>query len=269
MSQDKQRFLNAERVMAGLGTEIVGQQILCYPSVGSTNVIAKTMAAKETDEGLVILADEQTAGRGRHERRWEAPAGSSILMSVLFRPDLPADDINLVTVVVALAALDGIREVTDLEAALKWPNDILIDDRKAGGVLTESSFVGDRLDYVVVGLGLNVNFDPADYPEIPLAASSLMVVLGKPVDRSALVRAILTAADRRYQGVKAGHAPFEEWSQHLATIGQRVRVVLPGETVEGVAEAVSRRGTLRVRQDDGMLSEVAVGDVVTLRRHEN
>ncbi len=267
MAQEEKRTFDAEQVMAGLPTEIVGQQVLFYPSVGSTNVVARTMAAREADEGLVILADEQTAGRGRHGRRWDAPAGSSILMSILFRPDLPASDVNLLTMIVSLAALDGIAEVTGLEAALKWPNDVVVGDRKVGGLLTESSFIGSRLEYAVVGLGLNVNFDPADVANIPSTASSLMVLLGRPVDRLALVRAILTATDWRYRALKAGHSPHAEWSRHLTTIGQRVRVILPVDMVEGVAEGVNRQGSLLVRQDDGTLAEVAAGDVVTLRRH--
>ncbi|MFQ5858746.1 MAG: biotin--[acetyl-CoA-carboxylase] ligase, partial [Anaerolineae bacterium] len=243
--------------------------VLFYPTVGSTNVIAKTMAAKEAAEGLVILTDEQTAGRGRHGRSWEAPAGSSILMSLLFRPRLRAGDANLLTMIISLAAIDGIGEVTGLEAALKWPNDVLINDLKVGGVLTESSLIGDRLEYAVVGLGLNVNFDPASVAGIPPTASSLMVALGRSVDRLALVRAILEAADRRYRALAAGRSPSQEWSQCLTTIGQRVRVTLPDETMEGTAESVNGQGSLFLRRDDGALVEIAVGDVVTLRSHED
>ena len=269
MPQDKKQGLSADLVMAGLQTDIVGHRALFYPSVGSTNVIARTMAAKGAGEGLVILADEQTAGRGRLGRRWDAPAGSSILMSILFRPDLPASDANLLTMVVSLAAIDGIGEVAGLEATLKWPNDVLIGRRKVGGVLTESSLVGDRLDYAVVGLGLNVNFDPADVAGIPPTATSLMVNLGRPVDRLALVRAILMVVDRRYRSLKAGHSPHQEWSQHLTTIGQRVRVTWSSGVVEGITEGVNRLGGLLVRRDDGSLAEIAVGDVTMLRDDAN
>lgn len=268
MSRPKSE-LSAEQVMAGLDTEIVGRQVQFYHSLGSTNVIAKTMAAKEADEGLVILTDEQTAGRGRHGRRWDAPAGSSILMSVLFRPDLPADKINLLTMIVSLAAIDGVRAVTGLKATLKWPNDILVDEMKVGGVLTEGSFIGGRLDYAVVGLGLNVNFDPAEIPHIPPTASSLMATLDEPVDRLALIEAILAAADQRYRALKADQPPFDEWAQHLNTIGRRVRVQLPSGSVEGIAESVNQQGNLRVRKADGDLDEVAAGDVIALRRHED
>lgn len=268
MSQEKGQPLSAEQVQAGLETRVVGRRVVAYPSVGSTNVIARTMAAADADEGLVVLADEQTAGRGRHGRRWEAPAGSSVLMSILFRPHLPASSASLLTMVVSLAAIDGIGAVAGLQAALKWPNDILIDGRKVGGVLTESSFIGGRLDYAVVGLGLNVNFDPADVPNIPLTASSLMVLLGRPVDRLALVRAILAAADRRYRDLKAGHSPHAEWSQCLTTLGRRVRVALPEVTVEGVAEGVSLQGNLLIRRDDGTVVEISTGDVLTLRSDE-
>lgn len=265
MFQDNDQSLSAEQVMAGLQTDIIGRRVLFYPSVGSTNVIAKTKAAREADEGLVILADEQTAGRGRLGRRWDAPVGSSILMSILFRPDLPASDAHLLTMVVSLAAIDGIGEVTGLQASLKWPNDVLVGGRKVGGILTESSFIGDRLDYAVVGLGLNVNFDPADIAGIPPTATSLMVLLGRPVDRLALVRAILSVVDRRYRALKAGHSPREEWSHNLSTIGRRVRVTWSRGVVEGVAEAVNRSGGLLVRRDDGSLAEIAVGDVTLLR----
>lgn len=265
MSQDKKQDLDAELVMAGLRTKIVGRKVRFYPSVGSTNVIARTMAAGEADEGLMILADEQTAGRGRLGRRWDAPAGSSILMSILFRPDLPASDAHLLTMVVSLAAIDGIGEVAGLQATLKWPNDVLIGSRKVGGVLTESSFIGERLDYAAVGLGLNVNFDPADVAGIPPTATSLMVSLGRPVDRLALVRAILTATDRRYQALKAGHSPRAEWARNLTTIGRRVRVTWSRGVVEGVAEGVNRLGGLLVRRDDGSAAEIAVGDVTLLR----
>lgn len=269
MSRKQKYTLDARRVMAGLDTDIVGRQVHFYPSVDSTNVIASNMAEKEADEGLVILADEQTAGRGRHGRRWDAPAGSSVLMSVLFRPDLPSEKINLLTMIMSLAALDGIRDTTDLEATIKWPNDVLINNLKVGGVLTEGSFVGDRLDYAVIGLGLNANFDRSEFPGIPPAASSLMIILGGSVDRLALVQAILRAADRRYLALKSGQSPFEEWAQRLSTLGQRVQVTLPGEIVEGVAEGVDQQGRLRVRKDDDVLVEVTAGDVVMLRRRED
>lgn len=265
MSQGQGCALDAEQVMAGLDTEIVGRQVQFYPSVGSTNVIAKTMAAKEAGEGLVILTDEQTAGRGRRGRQWTAPAGTSILMSILLRPGLSADKLNLLTMIVSLAAVDGIQAVTERQAMLKWPNDILIGGMKVGGVLTEGSVIGSWLEYAVVGLGLNVNFDPSEIPQVPPTASSLMVILGEPVDRLVLVQAILDAADRRYRALKAGQSPFDEWSQHLSTIGQHVQITLAPETVEGVVEGVDKRGALRLRTDDGALIEVAAGDVVMLR----
>jgi BirA family biotin operon repressor/biotin-[acetyl-CoA-carboxylase] ligase len=255
--------------MAGLDTEILGRQVVVYPSVGSTNVIARSMADEGAGEGLVILADEQTAGRGRRGRGWHAPVGSSILMSILFRPELPASHANLLTMIVSLAALEGIREITGLAAGLKWPNDVLLNDRKVAGILTEGSFTGDRLDYAVVGLGLNVNFDPAEIPDIPTTASSLLAVLGRPVDRLALVRAILRATDRRYRALKAGQSPHEEWAQHLTTLGRHVTVTTPDGVVEGIAECVNQQGNLCVRQDDGTLAELAVGDVIMLRRPED
>jgi BirA family biotin operon repressor/biotin-[acetyl-CoA-carboxylase] ligase len=257
--------LNPERVTANLGTRIVGREIVYYPSVGSTMDIAVEKADHGAAEGLVVLTDEQTAGRGRHDRPWIAPAGSSVLASFLFRPTLPADTGYYVTVAVALATLDAIRAVTGLEGAIKWPNDILLGQRKAGGLLSQSGLIGAEIDHVIVGLGLNVNFDPAQVAEVPKTASSLMLAFGQPVDRHEVVRALLRAVDLRYIDLQGGDSPVPEWSEKLATLGQRVRVIQPTGAAVGTAESVDVHGNLIVRWDDGTRKALSAGDVVNLR----
>lgn len=257
--------LSPERVKADLGTRIVGREVVYYPSVGSTMDVAAEQTDAGAAEGLVVLTDEQTAGRGRRERRWIAPAGSSVLASFLFRPPLPADTGNQVTMVIALATLDAIRVVTGLEAAVKWPNDILLGRRKVGGLLAQSGLVGAQVDYLIVGLGLNVNFDPTQVAEVPTTASSLMLAFGQPVDRHALVRAILRAADTRYIRLLRGDSPVPEWSEKLATLGQRVRVIQQTGAVVGTAETVDAHGDLILRRDDGIRTTIIAGDVVNLR----
>jgi len=261
MTEGKEEPLSAERITAGLHTSVIGRRVLYYPTVDSTNVVAHEMALAGAEEGLVVVADEQTAGRGRLGRRWIAPAGTSLLFSILLRPRLQAPQIPWLTMIVSLAALDGIREVTDARAGLKWPNDVLIDGRKAGGVLTEFSMTGEHLDFAVVGLGLNVNFDPAEVPELPPETTSLMMALGHPVNRLPLLRAILRAADERYLRLLAGESPLQEWASHLTTLGQTVRVSTPTGVEEGVAEDVDVLGELILRRSDGTRVTIPSGDV--------
>jgi BirA family biotin operon repressor/biotin-[acetyl-CoA-carboxylase] ligase len=257
--------LSPERVSADLGTRIVGREIVYYPAGGSTMDIAIEKAAHGAAEGLVVLTDEQTTGRGRHDRPWIAPAGSSVLASFLFRPALRADNGHYVAMAVALATLDAIRAVTGLEGVIKWPNDILLGQGKVGGLLTQSGLIGAEIDHLIVGLGLNVNFDPAQVAELPETASSLMLALGQPVDRHALVRALLRAVDSRYIGLRGGDSPVPEWSEKLSTLGQRVRVVQPTGAAVGTAESVDVHGNLIVRRDDGIRKTISAGDVVNLR----
>lgn len=257
--------LSLERVTTDLGTRLIGRKVVYYPWVSSTMDIAAEQADHGAAEGLVILTDAQTAGRGRHDRSWIAPAGSSVLASFLFRPVLSADTGNQVAMVVALATLDAIRGVTGLEAAVKWPNDILVGQRKVGGLLTQSSLIGAEIDYLIVGLGLNVNFDPTQVADLPATASSLMLAFGQPVDRHALVRALLRAVDSRYISLRGGHSPVLAWSEKLATLGQRVRVMQQTGAVVGTAETVDARGNLIVRGHDGSHTTIIAGDVVSLR----
>lgn len=261
MADWREEPFTAERIATGLHTSVIGRRVLYYPTVDSTNVVVHEMALAGAEEGLVVVADEQTAGRGRLGRRWIAPAGTSLLFSILLRPRLRMAQLPWLTMVVSLAALDGIREVTGVEAALKWPNDVLIDGRKAGGVLTEFGTTGEHLDFAVIGLGLNVNFDPAAVPELPPETTSLMVALGRPVQRLPLLRAILRAADERYLRLLAGESPLQEWAAHLATLGQHVRVSTPTGVEEGVAEDVDVLGELILRRSDGTRVTIPSGDV--------
>lgn len=256
--------LSPGRIKEGLGTRFVGQNVVYYPSIGSTNEIAKALAAQRAPEGTLVIAEKQTAGKGRLGRRWLAPAGTSLLLSLLFYPDLASHQAMRLTMLCALAAVEGIRAVTGLSPRLKWPNDILIRDKKAGGILTEAGVTGKRVDYVVVGLGLNVNFAPSQMGELAATATSLSEALGREVPRVSLLRAILEGIEERIQRLQVGWSPHEEWAAHLVTLGQEVRVATPWGAEEGLAEAVDEDGALLLRRHDGSLARMATGDV-TLR----
>lgn len=241
---------------------------------GSTNADLAALAADGAPEGVVLVADHQTAGRGRLGRTWTAPAGSSLLLSVLFRPALPVGHAHALTTAVALAAREACTEVAGITPGLKWPNDLVVAvpdadgaERKLAGVLAESSLAGAHLDAVVVGIGLNVNWPRALPDEIADLATSLNHLAGDAVDRAGLLAALLVGLDRRYTALlgPGGRAALRD-EEHAAsaTLGRRVRVLRAHDEVEGTAVGFTDDGALRLEVDTDVLV-VPVGDVVHLR----
>jgi BirA family transcriptional regulator, biotin operon repressor / biotin---[acetyl-CoA-carboxylase] ligase len=235
--------------------------------IGSTNTALLEEARAGAPEGRVLVADHQSAGRGRLGRTWQAPPGSSLLVSVLLRPPLPPERLHLVTVAAGLAAADACREVAGAAVSLKWPNDLLHGDRKLAGLLAESIVSDGRVGALVVGMGLNVSW-PATLPaELATTATALNHVVGGPVPRGPLLVAYLRNLDGRCRDLAAGggEALLDELRGRCATLGRRVRVELPGGAVEGTARDVTPEGHLVVEPDEGPPRRVAVGDVVHLR----
>jgi BirA family biotin operon repressor/biotin-[acetyl-CoA-carboxylase] ligase len=257
--------LSVVLIQSGLDTRKVGTDLVYFDEIGSTNDWGRKLAQSGAQDGTVVFANHQTAGRGRLDRRWEAPAGSSLLLSVIFRPDLAAHQAQRLTMISGLAVADAVEAETGLPVKLKWPNDIVVQGGKAGGILTEVGLSGQRIDYAVVGIGLNVNLDSEQLPPRPLVpATSLSQSLGHAVERLSLLRALLRAIDARYLALQSGRSPHEEWAARLTTLGQPVIVSSADTSVEGVAEAVDDDGALLVRLADGRLETVFAGDV-TLR----
>lgn len=255
-------LLSAERILAGLDTVFVGQNLVYLPETGSTNDEVRRLARAGAPVGTLVVSDFQTVGRGRYDRRWEAPPGSSLLMSLLFRPDLAPHQVQRLTMICGLATADAIEGETNLRVGLKWPNDIVVNGAKAGGILTEIELLGDQLDYVVVGIGLNVNLDPSELDGVLLVpATSLSREMGCRVARLPLLWAFLRAVEVRYRALQAGRSPHAEWAQRLVTVGQLVTVAGGREMLEGVAEGVDANGALLVRQADGRLKTILAGDV--------
>ena len=245
----------ATRTLANMGPYgyPIDWQVRRFTEVDSTNRWLADQARAGAPAGLVAVADHQTAGRGRLGRAWVAPPGTSLLLSVLFRPDdLERGERHLLTAVVGLAAADACAEVAGVEAGLKWPNDLVVDDRKLGGLLAEA---GD--DWVVVGLGLNVAWPPGQLVD---GATALNLV-GAGVDREALLAAFLGRLDHWYG--RWAEVP-SAYRARCATLGRLVRVVLAGDEFTGTAADVSDEGHLLV--DVGMcLRTVVAGDVLHLR----
>lgn len=253
--------LTPRRIREGLATKFVGQKIVYFESIGSTNEAAKELVDKGAPEGMLVIAEEQTAGKGRLGRRWVAPTGTSLLFSLLLYPDLTLEQVPRLTMLASLAAAEAIESVTGLPVRFKWPNDILIRGRKAGGVLTEVGVTGDGLDYVVVGMGLNVNWNPSQMPELAGKATSLSEELGRKVSRLELLQRLLIHMERGYLRLQEGYLPHKVFTSRLANVGEKVEVVLPGGKEEGFMEGVDAEGALLLRKEDGTKARVIMGEV--------
>ncbi len=244
-----------------LGTHFVGQRVIYYPSLTSTMEVAKQEAQQGAAEGTVIIADEQTAGKGRIKRVWLSPKGS-IALSVILYPSVAY--LPSLIMLASLAVMHSIEAVTGLKSRLKWPNDVLINDKKVCGVLIESNVRGGIVHYAIIGIGINVNLRLCDFPEIQPTATSLSEELGRNVSRLNVIRCLLVELEKLYLTLADGGSIYEEWRDSLVTLGRRVRVK-SGETIyEGIAESVARDGSLLLRHSDGSLSKIVAGDV-TLR----
>jgi BirA family biotin operon repressor/biotin-[acetyl-CoA-carboxylase] ligase len=268
-------MLTAELIQRDLPIEIVGRWVQHHALVGSTNELIRQRARAGQDEGLVILAEEQSAGRGRLGRGWAAPAGSSLLMSLLLRPTwLPPADSFALTMLAAVALCEAVAQVTPLRPALKWPNDLMLsvdaqegpELRKAAGILSEIELAGEQIDWVAIGIGVNVNWAPVgvvDGRDLAEAATSLAAAVGRPVSRLELLRALLARLDARYIALRQGRREelFDAWRGWLALIGEVVHVRLPHGQLHGRAEGVEPSGALRLRDDQGVVHTVIAGDV--------
>lgn len=238
-------------------------------STTSTNDVARSLAAQGAPEGTVVTADYQTAGRGRLGRRWLAPPGTSLLCSVLFRPAPGAEilaPVTDLTMLSALAAADAVEATADLPVSLKWPNDLVVVGgeswRKLGGLLAETGLSGDRLEFVIVGVGINVNVPPEVLPDLAPDATSILAETDRMTDREVLLGRFLEGVKARYERWQAGERPWAEWAARLATLGQSVRVVTAEGERHGTAEAVDEDGALLLRTPDGSLHRIRAGDVL-------
>jgi BirA family biotin operon repressor/biotin-[acetyl-CoA-carboxylase] ligase len=253
--------LSPAAITDSLGTRFIGQRIIYYPKLASTNDVAKQEAQKGAIEGTAVIAEEQTAGRGRIKRLWLSPKGS-IALSIILYP--PLSYLPSLIMVASLAVVHSIARVTGLKSQIKWPNDVLINDQKVCGILIESEVRGRQVGFAIIGIGVNVNLNPSDFPEISPTATSLSHELGRNISRLDILRCLLTETERLYLALAGGDSVYQEWRDNLVTLGKKVRVRSGETTYNGVAESVATDGSLLLRQPDGSLTKIVAGDV-TLR----
>jgi len=234
---------------------IIGREVIYYPCVSSTMDVAAREARRGAPEGTVIIAGAQTAGRGRQGRSWLSLPGN-LFLTVVLRPSpewLPQ--------LIMLASVGTARtlERLGLRPGIKWPNDVLVAERKICGILTEAALRGGEVDYALVGIGMNVALDPGRFPEIAATATSL-ASLGVRISLSRLARLLLGELDHHYLKMRAGESPFPLWRSYLTVLGRKV-IITGGTEEQGTAEDVAPDGSLLLRRDDGRIVRITVGDV--------
>jgi BirA family transcriptional regulator, biotin operon repressor / biotin---[acetyl-CoA-carboxylase] ligase len=267
--------LDITAVTNQLPTRWLGQHLIYLPEVGSTNDWLKAeMALRPSAElpgGTLVITDYQSQGRGRLARRWEAPPRSSLLLTLLFRPEWPGERANWLTMMACAAAAEAIAAVTQAQIGIKWPNDLVVGQpgnwRKVGGLLLEANFSpAGMIETALVGIGLNVNIQRENLPPAVTPAASLLLETGQPVNRERLLMTFLTSLESRYDAAALGRSPYPDWQARLVNIGQPVEATdfVLGRTIRGTAVGVNDWGHLIVTDGDGRRHTISAGDV-TLR----
>ena len=251
--------LDIDLLSRSLAGRTVGCRVLHYDTLGSTMDEARSLAERGEPEGPVVVVEEQTAGRGRFDRAWVSPRGQNLSFSVVLRPT--AAQLPYVNMAATLAIARCVTEITGHEAGIKWPNDVRINGRKVSGILIETAMAGRDLDHAIVGIGLNVNFDPAQYPEIASTATSLYRETGETRDRGEVLGRVLIEFDDLYRAVRAGKSLTNDWAAMLETLGRTVQVRWKERVIEGWAESVDDQGNLVLVGADGVTTTVAAGEV--------
>ena len=257
--------LHADDLLSSLGAvKVVGRDIRVFEQTTSTNDVIEKLARDNVREGAVVFAESQSKGRGRLGRKWISPPRRGLSFSILLRPQMRPAAATQLTIAAATALFRAIQAQTGLTPEIKWPNDILIQGKKVAGILTELSAELDRVKYVILGVGVNVNTAPGEFPaELRKLVTSLKIETGHRQNRAELAVKILRELDRDYGRVAAGRfeAVADEWEKNCSTLGQRVAIRAGDRKIEGRAESLDADGALLLRGQHGHLERIVGGDV--------
>lgn len=259
--------LSVEAIKGGIKGSI-GRKIFFYETVGSTNTIAAELAEKGEEEGTVVIADCQNKGKGRLGRHWVSPPGVNIYISILLRPDIEPKDATLLTIMAAVGCTVALRRVTGLNVTIKWPNDLIVSNKKLGGILTEMRTTRKMIEYVITGIGINVNMDSDALPNaIKEVATSVKMEMDKLHSRTEIITEILNEINHWYKILKEKRRPelLSQWEQLTSTLGREVKIILGKETLTGLAESIDNEGMLILRLPSGTLRVIRDGDLTILR----
>ncbi len=244
-------------------TRWIGKETIRFEETDSTNLQAKIIAEKGAPDGTLIIAECQTAGRGRLGRSFLSPHGEGVFMTVILRPEVPADQVSCLTLIAALAVQRGIADVTNLDCMIKWPNDIVINGKKVCGILTEMSLEAQSVGYVVIGIGINCD-NPAFSEELKAVATSLYLETGRQIDREELIWSIWAAFEPFYESFLKNldlRELRDTYNALLVNMDQKVEVLDSPDAWKGIARGINDRGALLVENMAGEIVAVSTGEV--------
>lgn len=270
---------NEIEIASNLKTSFIGKYISFYKEIDSTNNAAKEFASKGAKEGFAVIADSQKKGKGRLGRKWESPVGVNIYTSVILRPDISPVFAPQLTLVAAVAVAETISKYlnppsphlgTDfksvpMDISVKWPNDILINSKKVSGILTEMISEMDKINFVIIGIGVNVNMTQKMFPDaLKPIATSLQEETGRDISRTDFIQMLYLNLETWYKKyLKHGFAPVRKaWTGYFSMAGKRVRVQQMGKTAEGIALGIDNDGALLLREENGNIARIISGDVL-------
>ena len=265
MIETEKILLDSEMIHSRLSREGVGCPLFYAETIDSTNEWAKREAGNAAVDGSVYLADHQTAGKGRRGRVWKSPEGTSISMSLLLRPEIPADRISMLTLIMGLSAAQGMKAATGLDVGIKWPNDVVSRGKKLCGILTEANAA---VDYVVIGIGINCNME-AFSEELSQIATSLKLELETEVSREEVTAQVLKAFYRNYalfrETCTISGVLKKEYEELLVNMNQQVRVLDPKGEYNGISKGINELGELLVEKADSGEAEAVYAGEVSVR----
>ena len=256
-------ILSESELVSRMDTVWAGRNVHYLPETDSTNQQAKRLAEDGAPHGTLVVADMQTAGKGRRGRSWQQKPGEAIAMSIILRPDFAPEYASMLTLAAADSVAKGIEKVTGMSPMIKWPNDVVLHQKKICGILTEMSAEPDYINHVIIGVGINVN--QTEFPEeIAKTATSLCIEMGQTVQRASVIAAVMSYFENYYEKfIQAGDlsAILEEYNDRLVNRNAQVRVLDPKGEFSGTALGINKSGELLVKKEDGSVAEVYAGEV--------
>jgi len=255
-----------EIIQGRLPDSVFTEHVYYFPLIGSTNAYAKELAKQGGKEGTMVITEKQTKGQGRMGRQWYSPSYKNLLFSIIFRPPFSIDRVSSLNMLTALALVDAIHNMTGLKTLIKWPNDIYLKDKKIAGILTEFSADKKRVEYALVGIGLNVNWDIRGKPKLNHLATSLVKEIGHQVSRVDLLIKILEFLEGYYRLLLKGQDSFiyKRWNELSMVVGKEVLVDSSNERKKAMVKGIDKNGALVIKDENGKESTIICGDLTVL-----
>ena len=248
-----------------LRTKTFGRHIYCFDSIDSTNTYAKKLVSQDIEEGTLVIAEEQTAGRGRFDRTWHSSSGKNLTFSVIIRPNIIPQRIGILSLYAGLAVTEAVQELSNIPPACKWPNDVLVNGKKLCGILSEAVFSGTQISAVIIGIGLNVN--QTEFPNaLESTATSMTLECSKIFDRFHVLANVLEKLEHLYTFIQTNQLEeiLQRWQSHTIMFGKEVTIKQHGQRVNGIAQAIDLNGALII-STNGTENKVVAGDVTILQ----